>query len=250
MGKKKSKTNVSEDVTVETKIVKLSYLQTIAVAQSIGDISDIETKASSGPVGLDVNTSKKGGFLNLSNTLFGKRKINISVEQESTGEKIIDNWMHPYFDKIRYAIGIKEITASAYTFAEASEFVSTPFGSPKDIIKVYCITDEYIPPDFDQSISWVSYYIKPEGEADWIRLNSFAAPTKFDDNGSIIPKIINFNIPKAPNAPLEDKFQFTDSPVRQIRFKAVLNRPSDSTNQSTTPLLKSYRLVLTPKELL
>jgi len=249
MGKKKKSTSVAKDITVETKIVKLSYLQTIAVAQSIGDTSDLETEAGGGPVGVNVNMSKKGGMLGLGN-LFGKKKVSIGVEQDSTGEKIIDNWMQPYFNRIRYAIGIREITASAYTFAEASEFVSTIFGSPKDIIKVYCITDEYIPPEFDQSTPWVSYYIKPEGEVDWIRLNSFAAPTKFDDDGNIVPKIINFNIPKSPNAPLEDKFQFTESPVRQIRFKAILRRPSDSTSQSTTPLLKSYRLVLTPKELL
>lgn len=245
MGKKKAKTSVSKDITVETKIVKLSYLQTLAVAQSLGDSSDLETAGSAGPLGTPTNQSKRPFF-----GLFGSKKVSVNVNEKETGEKIIDTWMQPYFDRIRYAVGIREITASAYTFSEASEFVSTPFGSPKDIIKVYCITDEYIPQDFDQSISWVSYYIKPEGETDWIRLNSFAAPTKFDDEGAIIPKIINFNLPKTPNAPLEDRFQFTESPVRQIRFKAILRRPSDSKSQSTTPLLKSYRLVLTPKDLL
>jgi len=244
MGKSKKKTTITKDTTVTTKVVKLSYLQTLSMTQGYGDVSKLETEG--GKENLGSSSSKKAPFWGA----FGSKKVSTSVTEKTSGEKIIDQWLQPYFDKIRYAIGIKEISAAAYTFAEASEFTSTPFGSPKEIIKVYCIVDEYIPAQFDQSIPWIKYFIKIEGTDEWIRLNPFSAPTQFDELGEIIPKIINFNLPKPPSAKLEDKYQTTDSPVMQIRFKALLSRPLDGDNISITPLLKSYRLIFVPKELL
>jgi hypothetical protein len=256
MGKKKSSTSTSSDVTVETKIVKLSYMQTLAINAQLDDTSALESEGSEGSLGGSSSGSNSWWMLGVPvvgalGALFtGKKKTSVNVKGESSGDKILEQWMHPYFDRIRYAVGIKDITASAYTFADTSEFVSTPFGSPKEIIKIYCVIDEYIPPKFDQSLDWIDYYIKAEGTDNWVRLNSFTAPTKFDETGEIVPKIINFNIPKPPNAPIEDKFQTTETPVKQVRFKAVIKRPINSADESSTPLLKSYRLVLTPKELL
>ena len=125
--------------------------------------------------------------------------------------------------------------------------VSVPFLSPKEIIKVHLIVDQYIPPQLDQNTTWITYYIKPEGDTDWIKINPLNNPTKFNENGDIIPKIINFNIPKPTTAQLEDKYNITDEPVHQFRFRAVFTRQTGGDNDSITPLLKSYRMVMTPR---
>lgn len=156
--------------------------------------------------------------------------------------------MHPYFDVIRYSIGIKEINVAKYKFAEQSEFVSIPFISPKEIIKVHISVDEYIPSQFDQTQQWIKYYIKSEGSNDWIEISALNAPTRFDSSGEIIPKIINFNIPKPSVIASENKYNYTESPIKQLRFRAVISRPIGGDNESITPLLKSYRIIMTPRD--
>jgi hypothetical protein len=244
MGKKKKKTTVYTTEVTQNNLIKLTYIQTLAITQQLADTSALETDA--GEINLGGGTSHKGSDIE---QFFGfGTKISSSQKSETTGQQIKEQWLQPEFDIIRYAIGIRELTASAYEFAEKSEIVSQPFASPKEIIKVHLIVDQYIPPAFDQGQTWIEYYVKPEGLDQWVRINPFNSSTRFDVDGNIIPKIINFNIPKPTTAQLEDKYQETDEPVKQMRFKAVLKRPLDGDQTSMTPLLKSYRLVMTPRE--
>ena len=239
MGKKKKSTTTTT-VTTKTKVVKLSYLQTLAVHQNV--LSSDELKTKGGFIDESSNSSK-------SNALFGlsKKSSNTSSKTFTTGVKIKDQWLQPYYDKIRYAIGIREFSVARYKFTKTSEFISKPFISPKEIIKVNILVDEYIPAQFDQNQTWIKYFIKVEGENTWIRLQPLNAPTKFNTSGEIIPKIINFNLPKPTTAKLEDKFNTTVDPVKQIRFRAILSRPDGINEDSMTPMLKSYRIVMIPR---
>jgi hypothetical protein len=241
--KKKSKTTKNTTTTVTTKVVKLSYVQTLAWSAQLGDIKDLETEDEKQDLGGEGGGKKS--FLGWK----GKKKSS-STKVHTGGEKIIDQWLQPYFDRIRYAVGVKEFTAARYTFKEASEFISTPFLSPKEIIKINLVTNENIPKSFDQNLVWFKYYIRPEGSEEWVRINSTNAPTRFDDQGLIVPKIINFNLPKPASASIEDKYQTTEEPVKQVRFRAVMHRPPGADFDTETPVLKSYRLLMTPLELL
>lgn len=238
MGSKKKKTTVTKTTTVNTKVIKLTYLQTLAVSQNLLKPEELETDSK---VNIPISASSSSSFL-------GKNKKKTSATADTTGLKLKDSWFQPYFDKIRYTIGIRELTAAKYTFAETSEFVSVPFLSPKEVIKVHAIVDEYIPPQFDTNLVWIKYYIKPEGTDEWIQINPLNAPTRFDAAGDIIPKIINFNLPKPSIVASENKFNYTSEPVKKIRFRAVLSRPLDSNSASITPLLKSYRMIMSPRE--
>jgi hypothetical protein len=263
--KKKKKTKVITTTTTTNTVVKLSYLQTLALTNSLASIDALETesyskdlggsssKKYSGPtnfLGTKLNSvlNPFGAILNPFKNVFGSTKVKVKNEYETSGGKIKDQWLQPEFDRIRYAIGIKELTASAYKFAAKSEFVSVPFLSPKEIIKVYLIVDQYIPSQFDSNQTWIEYYVKPDGENKWIRVNPLNNPTKFNKDGDIIPKIINYNIPKPTTAQLEDKYLDTPEPVKKFRVRAVLSRPEGGNNDSITPLLKSYRLVMTPRD--
>lgn len=236
---KKSKKAVYNTTTVETKVIKLSYLQTLAISNNLSDISELETDPDTANLGTKTNNS-------LTNLGLTKKKKKTNVSSSTTGLKVKDTWLQPEFNRIRYAIGVKEFSVSKYEFAEESEIISVPYLSPKEIIKAHLVTDEYIPPQFDKNIAWVKYYIKVEGTDNWININPLNAPTRFDGQSDIIPKIINFNIPQPTGVDVnEEKFQYTDEDVKKIRVRIVLSRPTD--DDSNTPLVKSYRLVLTPR---
>ncbi len=242
--KKKKKTTTT--ITTENKLVKLSYVQTLAVTDSL---TSAESIAETEGFNSKTSSKKKSNGSDTLNIGLGKKKSKTKTKTKttSTGAKIKDQFLQPYFDRIRYSIGIKELSVSRYKFAPTSEFISVPYLSPKEIVKAHIVIDEYIPPSFDSGKNWIKYYVKPEGESEWIRLNPLDAPTKFDEQGLIIPKIINFNIPKPTTSQLEDKFNYTDQPVHKLRFRAVISRPDGGNNESITPMVKSYRLVMVPR---
>ena len=246
MGQKSSKKKTYYRTTiVETKVIKLSYLQTLGVMNNLKSVDSLETSG--------VETHKTSGSKSSSSSFFGlggssSKKTNY-YEGES-GEKIKEQWLQPYFDRIRYAIGIRELSVSRYEFAKASELISTPYLSPKEIIKVHLMVDEYIPPQFDRNLVWIKYFIKVEGEDEWVQVNPLKAPSRFGEGGNVLPRIVNFNIPKPTNADInEEKFRYTEGPVHKLRFRALLTRPLGEDSKSITPLLKGYKLVLTPREL-
>jgi len=248
MGSKKSKT--VKKVTVINKVVKLTYLQTLAVSNNLANTKNLETeskKLSSKSKEGKSTLAKVGVALGSVGGLLGVGKKSKKTKVKTGGVKVIDQWLQPYFDKIRYAIGIRELSVSRYIFAETSELISTPYLSPKEIIKVHLLSDEYIPPQFDNNLAWIRYFIKPENSKEWIPISPLNGPTRFDDTGNIIPKILNFNLPKPTTAQLEDKFIYTDELVKIIRLRAVLSRPQGGENDSITPLLKSYKMVFTPR---
>ena len=273
MSKKKKKTTTTD--TVHTEIVKLTYLQTLAISQSMTNTKAFETdstfdqsKASKdkaaaeglltaggtgagagfllgGPVGAVAGLAIGLAVGTLEALGLGK-KVKVTTTNKSTGALIKDQWLQPEFDVIRYSIGIRELTASSYVFAPKSELVSVAYVSPKEIIRAHILVDQYIPPAFDQNAQWIEYFLKVEGEDSWIKVNPLNSPTKFDASGDIIPKLISYNVPKPATAQVESKYQTTTDPVKGIRFKAVFTRPEGSEFQAMTPLLKSYRIIMSP----
>ena len=240
MGKKKRKKTVTT-VTTKNEVIKFSYLQTLAVYQDTLSVSDLESAGS-------VKTATPKDTKSRKNLGLTKKSTKVNTQINDSGIKVKDQWLQPYYDRIRYGIGVKELSVSRYKFSETAEFISVPFISPKEIIKVYTVVDEYIPEQFDQNQTWIKYYIKAEGTSEWIRINPSNVATKFDIAGEIVPKIINFNIPKPTTAQLEDKYNTTDDPVKKIRFRAVLSRPTGGNLDSITPMVKSYRVLMIPRE--
>jgi hypothetical protein len=265
MGKSKKSTKKSTTIenTTETTLVKLSYVETLAISQDLvsaegltetsgftDEDSETATQRSGAYKGLLGGASDLANVGNLLNNILGKgkkSKTTVDTTVSSTGIQVKDQFLQPYFDRIRYSIGIKELSVSRFKFEPKSEIVSVPFFSPKEIVKVNIAVDEYIPPSFDKSQVWIEYYIKPEGTEDWIRVIPLSAPTRHNFDGTIIPKIVNFNLPKPTTAKLEDKYNYTEEPVKKLRFRAVISRPSGGNNDSITPMLKSYRLVMIPR---
>ncbi len=257
-----------------SKIVKFSYLQTLAIdgglttARGIaGETEAKESKTDSKKIntslqdkvitaGADVLSNIFGDLpstmAGVARSLFGKKITSeTTVDVKESGWTLTKIWNQPQFDIIRYAIGIKELTVAQFTYEQVSEFVSKPWSSPKDIIKVTSIVDQFIPGIFPVG-TYIKYYVKPNiEESDWTQINPLGLPSVFNEDGSIVPRIINFNTERPISSGLEESYVLTSKPVREIVFKAVLTRPTqlEGTTASAdgySPILKSYRLLMYP----
>lgn len=250
---KKISTSTTETSSVQTKIVKFSYIETLAIDGGLSSAKDLsgETESTSSSVTVKpdgtIDTRKK-------TTVLGGavKALGTTTTTALSGWTFVKSWKQPQFDIIRYVIGIKELSVVQFKYEQVSEIVSKPWTSPKEISKVVLYVDQYIPKEFPASNNYIEYYVKPDIEdTNWVRINGLGLPTVFNPDNSIVPRIISFNTEKPINSNLEESYIATEEPVKSIRFKAVLRRP-DTTESgleavSLTPILKSYKLLMTPK---
>lgn len=276
--KKKTTTENVKERTTQTKIVKLSYLQSIAVSQGLISAESLtETEGSSekidnsslkdknrvSKIADKIKNFKIGGskFLGavylgflpklvgkIGDALFGKKTTqDVNLTVTDSGWTVNKIWNEPQFDVIRYAIGIKELTVSQFLYESVSEVVTKAWGSPKPIQKITLMVDQFIPPDFPPG-SWVEYYVKSDSEdTSWTRINPLELPTVYDSTGNIIPRVLTFNSEKPVNSQLEESYVLTTTPVTAVRLKIVIKRPTNLEGaESLTPIVRNYRLLLTP----
>lgn len=276
--RKKTTTENVDEVTTQTKIVKLSYLQSLAVSNGLVSAEELtQTEGSSETINNESlknkNTAAKVsdklknlkiggskllgniyfGFIpkllgSIGNALFGKKTTqNVNLTVTDSGYSVTKIWNEPQFDIVRYAIGIKELTISQFSYEVVSEIISKPWSSPKPIHKINLMVDQFVPSEFPPG-NYIEYYIKPDTEdSNWIRINPLSVTSAYSSDGSIVPRIITFNSEKPINSLLEESYIVTTSPVRSIRLKVVLKRPQDIPEaESLTPILRSYRILITP----
>ena len=265
---------VNKKVTL-SKIVKFTYLQTLAIDGGLTSAKEISGETEASETNTDLQNEKKDtatrfidkfdnvlsnilldlplGAGSIARSLFGKKRtVDTKVNIKDSGWSLTKTWNQPQFDIVRYAIGIKELTVAQFTYEEVSEFISTPWKSPKEIVKALVSVDQFIPNVFPTG-NYITYYIKPNIQnADWIQINPIGLPSVFNKDGSIVPRIINFNTEKPLSSRLEDGYFYTESPVKEVVFRAVLTRPSElegttASPEGYSPVLRSYRLSLVPK---
>ena len=277
--KTKTETTKKKIQTTYSKIVKLSYLQSLSVDSGVARVEDFVTETDSeedinrniDPKSLGVNEKKNrspdsqtygiGSLLGLGGSIldsilggvFGRKKVLVSAKADirSSGWSITKIWNQPQFDILRYAIGIKELDIAQFSYTNISEFISVPWVSPKEISKIILNVDQFIPPGFPNG-KYIKYYVKPNTEnSNYIEVNPIGLPTEFKEDGTAVPRIISFNVEKPINSNLEESYIYTTEPVTEIVFKAVLSRPSSLADGSPadgfSPILKSNRLLMYPK---
>jgi hypothetical protein len=278
----KKKTTVTEEETnlVLSKIVKFTYLQSLAIDGGLTSARDIagETDArqeedvlnnrnlsadskfvenNSELVNAILGSPLPGGagekFNEIAQELFGKKtETSVKVDYKESGWTLTKVWNQPQFDIIRYAIGIRDLTVAQFTYQETSEIISKPWGAPKEIVKVILNVDQFVPSVFPPG-NYIEYYVKPNSEdADWVQINPLGFPSIFKEDGSVVPRIISFNTEQPLGARLEESYVTTEQPVKEIVFRALLKRPTSLENTTVSangysPVLRSYRLLLTPK---
>lgn len=235
----------STTVVEATRIVRLSYLQTIAALDNqtlLGQVAG-ETQGKSN----NFQSSDPGspGFFGL----MGEGASSVSSQFTDTGWSISRTWLETYWDKIRWAIGLRSIGIYAYNYAESSEGVSVTYKSPKEIQKISLSVDEQIPSNYPLTQRWIQYFISVDNGGTWHRINPLDHPTLYSgENGRPVPRILNFNSDGLNSSSDENKFVRTASPATEFRVRWVLLRPIGSEFNQTSPILKSYRTKIYPRE--
>ena len=241
-------TRVKED----TRVVKLTYLQTLQALddrQFLEDVAGVTTGGTAS--GSSTTTKRRSVVVRILDplSLFSSDKTTtVSTSHSDSGWTVIREWMETKNTVARYAIGIRDIGAFSYRYAPSSEIVSVPFTSPKEIIKAQVRVDQTIPEELAPDQQWIKYYISSDEGQTWLQINPLDHPTAFGDDGSITPYTYSFNLEKeGPQADGTSSIR-TPEPVRSIRFKAVLfTDTSLRDGDRITPVLKSYRVFMFPK---
>jgi hypothetical protein len=227
----------------QDKVTDLTYLDTLKYLQGNMATSGLET----GPNTFTKDRSKdfdpllsivSGGFLG------GSKKKSTTVEEG--GWKVKSTSMVPKWDKARYGIGIKEIGAWSYKYAERSGFVSVPYRTPRPIRSVSLVADELIPKVFNdmQVTPWILYWITFNDGEVWTPIAPLKeGPTQMLD-GKRLPQVIHVNS-GIPGPERDDRAGYVDlsGEANQVRLKVVLQRPDNMDDM--TPVLKGYRLKMT-----
>ena len=170
-------------------------------------------------------------------------------------QTITSQWVVTNYDKDRFAIGITEVGMYSYQFDTQSEITSLPFVSPLPISAVTLSVTETIPSAFltsafeGQQYDWIKYYISVDNGTSWDQISPKEHADDLSSDGvNLVPQVINVNSSVAAadqTNPLA--YVSTPAPVYNIRFRAVLTRPTTiNAANSYTPTLSNYTLQIYP----
>lgn len=164
-----------------------------------------------------------------------------------TGWVLTDSYEEVDWDKVAYRIGVREVGLNSFLYAPVSSRVSIPFTSPKPIWKIVVKAKEDIPPSYSPTRAWIHYHVSIDDGNTWHRINPLDKPTRFDEKGNVVPRIITINAEIASNNPEEMDIQ-TPLSVKSVRIKYTLfaDQDVDEPNK-TSPVLTGVQVLLYPR---
>lgn len=264
LGRTKRSTQVIVEQITGTRIVRLTYRESLIIKGSLNTVGNLAGTTEEELSNINNSLEEKNRvtkindkipiflipvkiFSTLLNGLFGSKKsVDVNVKTKESGWTVVKTWAQPQFDVIRYAIGIKDLGVSQFLYEPVSEIISKTWSSPKEITKVYMIADQFIPSEFPVG-NYIEYYIKPDiQDFKWIRINPMELSSQYTAEGTVVPRIISFNSERPISARLEESYVTTTKPVTAIKVRIILKRPS-TVADSYTPILRSYKLIMTPR---
>lgn len=217
---------------VHVREIQLSYPETVLIREGEAEPGAIAGASAQNQTRRKQYAGKQGG-----RTVYG-------------AESIIKEWITTHWDKGRYAVAIQDLSIWAYRYAESSEIISVPFRSPEPISKIALEVDELIPQEFNEGgliQNWIQYWVAVGDSQEWLPIAPNNNLVTRQREGGQLPVVLNVNsgIPVSERNPAEGYVDL-DHDVDTVRFRAVLTRPLDLDDaESLTPILKSYRLLLT-----
>lgn len=244
MGSGNVNTQQQTFVTEVTRLVRLSYLQTVAVSDDSTAIGKLAGTTEGRNTSNFASDPGSPGFLGIGS----EGPSSSSTTFSDSGWSISRTWLETMWDRIRWAIGVKEIGIYAYRYAETSEFVSVPYLVPTSVEKVSIRVDELVPTSFPNSQRWIQYFVSGDNGQNWYQINPLDRPSLFSGSEfRPVPRIINFLDPSLIREDDdENKYIGVTNPVKSVRLKVVFIRPGGTTNELLSPILKSYRLLIYP----
>ncbi len=140
----------------------------------------------------------------------------------------------PAGDRLRYAIGLRDIDVRGFTFLSEGEIISLPFETIDEVRKVALNTNQN--PAQLSELGSIQYFVSPDNGATYHEIQ----PQELQGTEGIldVPEILEFNGPSSNSIN-------TSVPVQSLRIKTRFTRNDDVFNDNTTALAKT---VLTKSE--
>ena len=116
-------------------------------------------------------------------------------------------------ERLRYAIGLRDIDILGYAYQSTGELISKPFESISEIRKVVLSANQN--PSQLSELTEIQYSVSPNDGATWYRIqpSEFQGPVGIES----VPEVLNFNS-------IDDGSITTSVPVNSLRLKARLVR--------------------------
>ncbi|UNY39821.1 structural protein [Bacillus phage vB_BauM_KLEB27-3] len=227
--------------TRQTKYVEVILDQNESYEELVGHTYYERIKSTIDGNGNEIQTKVRIPSSQVPDTIIESDPGTYTVDTDTDIKKTIEA-----FNGWRYAIGIRDINIMSYQFVEKSEIVSKKYETDQEISQIMLYVNEKIPTSYLGKIStsndWIKYYISYD-DVNWIRISPMHHQPSTKE--TFPPKIVQFNGNKIE---LESSFQLyksyvdTDAPVKGIRLKAVLERPTEEGSESTTPVIEDYAI--------
>jgi len=203
-------------------MTKGSYDQAVTVSSAIGG-----ALIAAGGAALDAALS--GGSSSSSNS-------SSNVSFNDSGYQINKEWYRTLWHRVRYAIGIRELSFFAKTFAAAGDIVSRVYEIRNDGKEITLEVSRIIPDaflNFDPSTNWIEYYIEVDGTQHPIQ--PIVGESKMFYNGRPVPSSLILS-------------EISSRALAEIRFVAKLKRPQSGqleNAESMTVILENYKVNIT-----
>jgi hypothetical protein len=127
-------------------------------------------------------------------------------------------------EQFRYAIGIRDIEIKKIAYQSAGELVSTVFQTDSEIKKVALRTNEV--PSVASELASVKHQLSFDDGGTWTNVQPLA-------NDSVLNTPVNAS--EVINVNTEDENSIkTSTPVKSVRYKAILARDDSAFNESST----------------
>jgi len=139
-------------------------------------------------------------------------------------------------EKMRYAIGIRDLDIRAYSYKPAGELVSSSFDSQDEIRKVLLQSNQN--PSQISELAYIKWFVSPDDGQTWYEIQ----PKEFIGVAGVesaTPEVLEFN-------GISAKAIMTSVPVNSLRIKTVLGREDDNFTEGSSSL---YKRTLTTSEL-
>lgn len=234
-----------------TRRINLSYLQSIQITEGYRPPEDFFNVGSDfSPVAQFLNDTRPqrvidriGDFLG---TKFPYNPDHQTRRAQDTGWVLTDQYEEVDWSKVAYRIGVRDIGLNSFEFAQVSSVVTVPIKSPKPIYKITLKAEEQIPEAFPATRAWIEYHVTTDEGKTWHRINPLGKPTRFTDEGEVVPRIITINA-EIENADPEEMNLVSKEGVTSVRLRYTLYADPDNNATGISPVIKSVQLLLYPR---
>lgn len=136
----------------------------------------------------------------------------------------------------RWAIGIQEVEFGEETYESVSEVVTLPYDMPEETTSIYLLVDDEAPIN-----TRVTYSLSFDDGSSWNTINPINKPGVMLDTGYFVPQRIFINADLSEvrkQNTLTGTPGFMNTPNRQIRVRALLEKSDDTVN---TPRIRDFK---------